>query len=548
MHVRLESDVTKYDADMRKAAAITARSQGQITTTLDRSSSAVRRMGAAQQAGTRTTNMFGSRMQQAGYQVQDFAVQVAGGQGAMRAFSQQAPQFLGAFGPAGAIAGAVISVGALAGSFLMSAKNAKEATQEIETYAEALARLRGTQEKIRFEGLSIFGKKEDLEKQLVEAKKKVDELFAYSNQNTLNQERERLFTALTVPQFTELDTQSERDRKVAESIEANKPIRARMAEIDTRSSDEEIEQTNIRLRQEQEKIVKLQAAIAAKGGEIAKAETEHSASMIRSAQERSAAETDFASQLDADLKKVGLSMEAHNALLDAQAESIRDSLDPLSQYRKELQKIEEVRSRLTTGEFDAATEAVKKQMVGTALDDFFGELDANSKLNNGTEKLSQAARQMGHSFTTAFEDAAFSAGNMGDVVNGLIEDIARMALRMAVINPILNGVFGGTSGWAALPTMWGGPKADGGPVSSGSTYLVGEEGPELFSPESSGTIIPNHRLSTGGGGDTYNFGPYHFGAGVSPQQLMPLLAMQERNIIGTLADAKRRRRPLGMTI
>jgi hypothetical protein len=37
---------------------------------------------------------------QAGYQVQDFAVQVGGGTSALTAFSQQAPQLLGAFGPA----------------------------------------------------------------------------------------------------------------------------------------------------------------------------------------------------------------------------------------------------------------------------------------------------------------------------------------------------------------------------------------------------------------------------------------------------------------
>lgn len=51
-------------------------------------------------------------------------------------------------------------------------------------------------------------------------------------------------------------------------------------------------------------------------------------------------------------------------------------------------------------------------------------------------------------------------------------------------------------------------KAAGGPVSAGRTYLVGEEGPELFTPSSSGRIIPNHdlfgpplgSLSAGGGG------------------------------------------------
>lgn len=45
-------------------------------------------------------------------------------------------------------------------------------------------------------------------------------------------------------------------------------------------------------------------------------------------------------------------------------------------------------------------------------------------------------------------------------------------------------------------------RADGGPVSSGSPYIVGERGPELFVPRYSGTIVPNHEL--GGGGQTIN--------------------------------------------
>lgn len=42
-------------------------------------------------------------------------------------------------------------------------------------------------------------------------------------------------------------------------------------------------------------------------------------------------------------------------------------------------------------------------------------------------------------------------------------------------------------------------KAAGGPVSGGSPYIVGEQGPELFMPNGSGTIIPNHQLGSGGG-------------------------------------------------
>lgn len=46
-------------------------------------------------------------------------------------------------------------------------------------------------------------------------------------------------------------------------------------------------------------------------------------------------------------------------------------------------------------------------------------------------------------------------------------------------------------------------RASGGPVSGGSPYIVGEQGPELFVPNMSGSIVPNHALG-GGGGVTVN--------------------------------------------
>jgi len=39
-----------------------------------------------------------------------------------------------------------------------------------------------------------------------------------------------------------------------------------------------------------------------------------------------------------------------------------------------------------------------------------------------------------------------------------------------------------------------GARAAGGPVMSGGTYLVGERGPELFTPGTSGSITPNSAL------------------------------------------------------
>jgi len=55
--------------------------------------------------------------------------------------------------------------------------------------------------------------------------------------------------------------------------------------------------------------------------------------------------------------------------------------------------------------------------------------------------------------------------------------------------------FFGAGGPSFSVGAFGGARAAGGPVASGSTYMVGERGPELFVPRSSGTIVPNHALS-----------------------------------------------------
>ena len=55
-----------------------------------------------------------------------------------------------------------------------------------------------------------------------------------------------------------------------------------------------------------------------------------------------------------------------------------------------------------------------------------------------------------------------------------------------------------------ISNFFSGGKAQGGMVSSGSSYLVGEHGPEMFTPGTSGSITPNNQLSGSGGSFTVN--------------------------------------------
>jgi hypothetical protein len=67
----------------------------------------------------------------------------------------------------------------------------------------------------------------------------------------------------------------------------------------------------------------------------------------------------------------------------------------------------------------------------------------------------------------------------------------------ALGNIKMPSLFGGGAGAAPIA----GARAAGGPVVGGHPYLIGEKGPELFVPGSSGSVTPNHKL--GGGGSVH---------------------------------------------
>jgi lambda family phage tail tape measure protein len=156
---------------------------------------------------------------------------------------------------------------------------------------------------------------------------------------------------------------------------------------------------------------------------------------------------------------------------------------------------------------------------------------ASSALANYMDSANNMAAQTESTVTNmakGMEDALVSFATTGklnftSLADSIISDIIRMQAR-AAISGLFNfaiGAVGGylgntgstfaanaqsgnsldnlvsnTGGWGTIPA-----RASGGPVSAGTTYLVGEKGPELFNPGSSGTITPNHAISSSSGGD-----------------------------------------------
>ena len=101
--------------------------------------------------------------------------------------------------------------------------------------------------------------------------------------------------------------------------------------------------------------------------------------------------------------------------------------------------------------------------------------------------------------------------SFGDLARSIINDIMRIYARQQILGMFSgiagSGLFGGSLG-TSLANMTSDPlgsfinlnnnfRANGGPVSGGSPYIVGERGPELFVPGSSGSIVPNNQLGGG---------------------------------------------------
>jgi len=133
--------------------------------------------------------------------------------------------------------------------------------------------------------------------------------------------------------------------------------------------------------------------------------------------------------------------------------------------------------------------------------------------------------------SSGFEDAIFSGQKLSEVIKALGLDLMRMIFQQMVTAPLASGIVKALTG-----------KAMGGPVSSGSPYVVGEKGPELFVPNSSGSIIPNSKMgsgSSGAGGTSVNI-TYNIASGVSRSDLAPILEQQRKLLKAEIPDMVRR--------
>jgi len=188
-----------------------------------------------------------------------------------------------------------------------------------------------------------------------------------------------------------------------------------------------------------------------------------------------------------------LLMKAKN-IEDARARAAELARLEYEQITKSLKdQINFLNNAITLGQGEAEIIREKNKLIeaarkaGVKFDE--EEIERQVRLKRELEKLNVLYAGIASTIETGLVDAIEGAINgtktLGDVARSVFSQISRSLIQFGV-NSLLTSIFPGFPGRAA-----------GGPVSKGKSYIVGERGPEMFTPASSGNIIPNHDLGGG---------------------------------------------------
>lgn len=157
------------------------------------------------------------------------------------------------------------------------------------------------------------------------------------------------------------------------------------------------------------------------------------------------------------------------------------------------------------------------QEIQRLTDQYYELENALEADKNASEQLKKSARDLGLTFTSAFEDAIVAGDDFRDVLGGLLQDIQRILVRTAITEP-LSGLFSDIGGDLFSNLFGGGGSASGvfnafssglsGFATGGVTdrpAIFGEAGPEAAVPLPDGRTIPVTFTNPAGkqAGDTY---------------------------------------------
>lgn len=193
-------------------------------------------------------------------------------------------------------------------------------------------------------------------------------------------------------------------------------------------------------------------------------------------------------------------------LLDAAERQERAELEAVvaSETATEAQKaIAQRRLEILGQLYGARASAIRRNNEGPNEEFLRGLRQERSNLDDRFQEISIEGLQ---SLNDGLVEAIMQTRSLGDVfsavANQIIADLLRIAIRQAILGPLMS-LIGGGGGGASIGglgdivdagkffgSLFGGFRATGGPVSAGRAYVVGEKRPELFIPGQSGSIVP----------------------------------------------------------
>lgn len=232
----------------------------------------------------------------------------------------------------------------------------------------------------------------------------------------------------------------------------------------------------------------------------------------------------------------------HNAELEKEAKIITEKMmTPLERYSASVAHLNQLYAQ---GKIDFQTFSRAVVEEGKTLE------NALEPAKKGASEFQQSMALMWNSVSDragqAFADMVLEgSAKFSDLTDMIARSIIEMTARLAIINPILNAIFGASMGGVPLPAFFGAGKtpaatnsATGGAVTAGQMLMTGETGPELFVPQSNGKIISNADMKKGGG-TVFNF-VNNIAAGVSRAELIPALEANRRATMAEIRDLQRR--------
>ena len=482
--------------------------------------------GQVANVNTRKMKRFGAvGMQQVGYQVQDFAVQVQGGTNVMVALGQQGSQLLGIFGPYGAIAGMILAIGTgLAGAFMAAKKAGDATTNSLTTYSGSIKSARQATKQLRIENYKLAGSfksvelaqldmtRKKLEEQIAEAKTKPETGSYGTMKSTGSQIVDMMFgkgEGLNIMGFQLIDSLETKLKKTLAEI---KKAEDAVGESEGYTEEDRIKELNKSRKDLITTLIAQNDAQTTIGSSTGRELLQNQ--QINNLRKLKVQLADLELQSDSKIYQQAIKLKLN------EQESVLIAYDIAQAEKDRLQTIK-----------DMEVEYEKRKKA--------------QKLAHEAAKLAAADlinlnKAIGSSMENAMMSMVDGTKSVKDAFKDMAREIIKELYRIYVVKKITGMITGAIEGKFAPDIAATKPMANGGPVSAGGRYIVGERGPEVFTPAMSGTITPN---SGGGGSATTIVQNINVSTGVQQtvraeiRQMMPQIADSAK---GAVLDAKRR--------